>query len=527
MADLPQYIPKDSGDIKLGRVVVTNLEQADDVVLLSTTPEGLQKKLDGMYRWCSVNFMLFNAAKSAILVVARSRPRRVFDFGVGVGEVRVAIEVVTTVTYLGCEVAIDQVRAALEQLTGVQEGYLRSVLDVGKLCMLVILFTELGLIPLEYWRLELALVFMQYAVQCPRGHYVREALCETVRMDFEGLSGWFSDTRRAVECLPFECVFPGHGEIEDADVIGRLISAIRKGARTRWKWGAQQVGPSDDAPLPKDSQFETSGRVGKVLLSGHRYAIEALRRVEGVVERENRRLALDITKGCSQREVNWILDGQGVCEHLKRLVAVRNSVTMVAQFAYEVEELMKTTASRESREYSAWVLDMDSYGTNTLPLVARFTGGWTLGDWYGTGTDGTVAPRHARLRVSWKFAGFFRQADEGIPCTSLHRPVAPSRGTGFSAPAWIQRLDVEVLKREGEERIAFERFSGYECAKVGTSRVTTEECHSPPSPLYCSAFVHSLKWPASSGTSQDAPGSLSFPWPKNRMSGFGAQYLPG
>ncbi|TEB28172.1 hypothetical protein FA13DRAFT_1573133, partial [Coprinellus micaceus] len=90
----------------------------------------------------------------------------------------------------------------LEQLTGVQEGYLRSVLDVGKLCMLVILFTELGLIPLEYRRLELALVFMQYAVQCPRGHYVREALCETVRMDFEGLSGWFSDTRRAVECLP-------------------------------------------------------------------------------------------------------------------------------------------------------------------------------------------------------------------------------------------------------------------------------------------------------------------------------------
>ncbi|TEB28173.1 hypothetical protein FA13DRAFT_1874176 [Coprinellus micaceus] len=111
--------------------------------------------------------------------------------------------------------------------------------------------------------------------------------------------------------------------------------------------------------------------LARVLLSGHRYAIEALRRVEGIVERENRwcrlcgvgvespehvwfecrgrtelgtlrrRLALDITKGCSQREVNWILDGQGVCEHLKRLVAVRNSVTMVAQFAYEVEELMK------------------------------------------------------------------------------------------------------------------------------------------------------------------------------------------
>ena len=47
--------PSDDNDIVLGGVAVGNLEQADDMVLFSLLPMGLQKKLDYVWRYGSVN----------------------------------------------------------------------------------------------------------------------------------------------------------------------------------------------------------------------------------------------------------------------------------------------------------------------------------------------------------------------------------------------------------------------------------------------------------------------------------------
>ncbi|KAF5338707.1 hypothetical protein D9611_013360 [Ephemerocybe angulata] len=80
--DLPGWIRRDEDDVVMDGVAMTNLEQADDVLLLSTSRSGLQRKLDGMYGWCSVNFMLLNTTKSVVLVLS-SRPiehRRRGDF---------------------------------------------------------------------------------------------------------------------------------------------------------------------------------------------------------------------------------------------------------------------------------------------------------------------------------------------------------------------------------------------------------------------------------------------------------------
>ncbi|KAJ3516411.1 hypothetical protein NMY22_g14215 [Coprinellus aureogranulatus] len=451
-SDLPSFIPKDRDDICFGTSHITNLEQADDIVLLSTTPEGLRRKLDGVYRWCSVNFMLFNASKSAILIVTERKPRPTLTFTVGEGELEVEIAVVTTVTYLGftlsstpysftrkhydekaakakraagvlrgvqqlvgilpvsvatrlymalidphlthgCEIAIDCIKAGWEQLEKVQEGYLRNVMDVGALCMLVILFTETGILPIRYRRLDLALRFVQYAMQCPRGHYVREAMEESIRMDIDGEACWLGDLRKSIQALPFQCVFPGHDSLGDADVIDNLRKAIVKGMRLdlqrqvnaspklyllHGRLEPDQNGVLNQAvPMMlrhylKINNVRHRVALSRIILSGHRYGIEALRRTDVEIRREDRlcrlcnnevetpehvllecagsveltalrtNFAEDIRRGCRAEELAWIRSGgENVRERLRRLIAVRNAVTTTAAFAYDVEVLMK------------------------------------------------------------------------------------------------------------------------------------------------------------------------------------------
>jgi hypothetical protein len=98
MADMPNWIEGDAGDIHLGNAMITSLEQADDVVLLATSPEALQRKLDGMQRWCRVNFMQINSSKSVVMVFGRKPRNKVLEFRFGR---RPLLVIVDLVTYLG------------------------------------------------------------------------------------------------------------------------------------------------------------------------------------------------------------------------------------------------------------------------------------------------------------------------------------------------------------------------------------------------------------------------------------------
>jgi hypothetical protein len=60
--------PSDDNDIVLGGVAVGNLEQADDMVLFSLSPMGLQKKLDYVWLYGSVNFLLVNVIKTLTMI---------------------------------------------------------------------------------------------------------------------------------------------------------------------------------------------------------------------------------------------------------------------------------------------------------------------------------------------------------------------------------------------------------------------------------------------------------------------------
>jgi hypothetical protein len=59
-------IPESSDDVRIDGRAISHLEQADDLLLLALSPEGLQRKMNLFYKWCQENFMIINALKSFI-----------------------------------------------------------------------------------------------------------------------------------------------------------------------------------------------------------------------------------------------------------------------------------------------------------------------------------------------------------------------------------------------------------------------------------------------------------------------------
>ncbi len=68
-------LPPDTSDITLGGEAISHLEQADDIVLFSTTAEGLQRKLGQLVHWCGINFMTMNTNKSMCMMFNGPLPR--------------------------------------------------------------------------------------------------------------------------------------------------------------------------------------------------------------------------------------------------------------------------------------------------------------------------------------------------------------------------------------------------------------------------------------------------------------------
>lgn len=73
MADLS--LPRHHDDVLLDGVPVSHIEQADDIVLFSTTLTGLQGNINEFYSWCCrLGFMTVNTSKSAIMVFGPCPP---------------------------------------------------------------------------------------------------------------------------------------------------------------------------------------------------------------------------------------------------------------------------------------------------------------------------------------------------------------------------------------------------------------------------------------------------------------------
>ena len=66
MADLGYYLNSKFG-ICVNSTIIAYLLWADDLILFSDTPAGLQKQLDGLFTFCSTNHMIVNALKTKVM----------------------------------------------------------------------------------------------------------------------------------------------------------------------------------------------------------------------------------------------------------------------------------------------------------------------------------------------------------------------------------------------------------------------------------------------------------------------------
>ncbi|KAJ7038895.1 hypothetical protein C8F04DRAFT_884841, partial [Mycena alexandri] len=203
----------DPDDVLLLNVVMSHLEHADDMAIVSYSSEGLRRHLATFGRWCGNNLLEANASKSWIMVFGpMPRPLPVFTLN---GRVihytdcfcyvgltfqsttknifashyshkatvarRTGFTVLGIESYVGnlppkegrllymacidahlvsgADVVIDSDPGpkGVESLEKVQTSFLRRLLGLGAYSMRAPLFTELGLIPLSYRRVILAL----------------------------------------------------------------------------------------------------------------------------------------------------------------------------------------------------------------------------------------------------------------------------------------------------------------------------------------------------------------------------------
>ncbi|KZV90728.1 hypothetical protein EXIGLDRAFT_573704, partial [Exidia glandulosa HHB12029] len=248
-------LPHMEDDVLLHGIYISHLEHADDVLLVATTPEGLQIKIDLFYRWCRENLMVINALKTHICIHG-PRPRLQPQFSVSDAPIAVVTEYVYLgvkfqsdarnlfkshyeekaakarraahgvlhiesmigslppwegrILYMGrvdphliqgCEISPDVDDDLFEELYSVQKAFIRRILGVHKRSPVAPLHTESGLVPLKFRRLELALRFLDYLRLWPRSSYASAAYHDAVELSKTGHKGWLMDIVYVAQAL--------------------------------------------------------------------------------------------------------------------------------------------------------------------------------------------------------------------------------------------------------------------------------------------------------------------------------------
>ena len=245
-------------DIRLDGCHISHLEHADDVVLMSTSPEGLQDRMNLLSHWCSKNFMVLNATKSTGVILGPiPSPLPSFKFGnarVTVNERHTYIGLTFLSTsrnifkehydikagkaknignmilatqsvigklppwdlrklYLalmdphlihGAEICLDINPQLLEKLEEVQHLFLCRLLNVGEKCMKALLFTETAIIPIKYRRVITALKYLKYLLELPPDTYAAHAMRDSLSLASLGKPCWVMDILYVLKKLPFQ-----------------------------------------------------------------------------------------------------------------------------------------------------------------------------------------------------------------------------------------------------------------------------------------------------------------------------------
>lgn len=244
--------PTDPDDVVLSGVPVGHLEHADDLVLLSLSAQGLQRKLVHLQTWAATNFMSGNPSKSCVLVFgakpglnaptlfgapipfatsvryvgisitsthrnifhdhadacaikARSLANRALNLESVIGTLdpingrKLYLSLIDPHLINGCEVTLDPAADILRPLQTVQHAYCRRIMGLGSPSLTTLLFTELGLWPIAWRRLDLALRYLAHIVNLHPDTLVHAATRASGTLALSNKPrGWYYQLRLAV-----------------------------------------------------------------------------------------------------------------------------------------------------------------------------------------------------------------------------------------------------------------------------------------------------------------------------------------
>ncbi|VDC05399.1 unnamed protein product [Peniophora sp. CBMAI 1063] len=272
----------------LGTTRVNDLVHADDGVLLSLSPHGLQAHLTYLFTYAGRKQLLTNALKT-YLIIFNVLPTRAFALYLG----DKALTYVCEVTYVGiplksdtqniCTSLYDKIKTkstraswaitgmenvlkdlppavarllytaridalpcagadvvpdmddGVKELEKIQISFLQRTLGLSGHSMHTPPFTELKLMPLRHWRATLALRYLRYAIEQPPGHLVHAALEEQMALFGTIHSCWLGDLAHALKRIPAvePIQMPSPAMLRRPGTVDGLIDRIDKALRAQ------------------------------------------------------------------------------------------------------------------------------------------------------------------------------------------------------------------------------------------------------------------------------------------------------
>ncbi|KIO15712.1 hypothetical protein M407DRAFT_86833, partial [Tulasnella calospora MUT 4182] len=221
--------PTDPDDLVFLNAVLAHLEHADDMLLISTTCNGMQRKLNYLGRWAAANQMESNPNKCNVMVfggshihepplvlygneiaytdsykyvgvLISSKDKSLFKQNyvkkaqAGRTAAMAAMSLNSVVgpldpingrkIYLAqidphltaaADICVDTESTNLQTLETVQESFIRRFLSIGDKALTAFLFTETGLWPIAHRRLLIAVKYLDYITKLPESHLAKIA----------------------------------------------------------------------------------------------------------------------------------------------------------------------------------------------------------------------------------------------------------------------------------------------------------------------------------------------------------------
>ncbi|KAJ7206242.1 hypothetical protein GGX14DRAFT_367259 [Mycena pura] len=243
-------------DVRLHGHAVSQAEQADDNIIMSTSFSTLQAKVNQFFDWCTGKRVFVSASKSKWMIFgplphiiptlrlgnlivelvsefkyvgvwltsitanvfsrhyaasaakARNASNAVFAMKHRVGSLPVKEGLQLYMARVDCylisaaEISIDVDAHLIEEHLDAQHLFLRRLLGINSRSMLAVLFTETGVMPIRIRRLLLALSRLQYMVHLGDERRVRWALLDSVDLFRAGHPSWAGDIAILLRALP-------------------------------------------------------------------------------------------------------------------------------------------------------------------------------------------------------------------------------------------------------------------------------------------------------------------------------------